>query len=61
MKAKPKSNSLIIINGHKGYVALHVNQIWEVEKYKDEYMIKHKFLTLYVEEDFFHGMFKEVK
>ena len=60
VKAKPKTNGLITINGDKGCVVLHVNQAWQAEKLDNEYRIEHKFLSLYVDTSLFEKMFKIV-
>lgn len=60
MRVKPKSNGLIVINGNRGCVVLHVNQRWKATKENREYMIEYKFLSLYISEEQFDKMFENV-
>lgn len=61
MKVKPKTNGLILINGDRGCVSLHVNQKWEATVENGEYRIEHKFLSLYISKELFDKMFQIVK
>lgn len=57
MKIKPKSNGLIIINGDKGYISLHVNQRWTATEDNGEYNITYKLISLYIDSALFNKLF----